>query len=144
MSDESIHIVVLEDNEPDLIMVKKALREAGVDCRITAFTDGAEALTYIQSTTSLIPDLVILDFNVPKVAGASVLNTIRGNTRWNRVGVFMFTASQDPADRARIKMLGADEYLIKPMDMAGFSRFGEFVKEWLAANREQRKGEVAH
>jgi CheY-like chemotaxis protein len=103
------HIVVLEDNQPDLLMIRQSIREAGLDCEILAFADGAEALMYVKGSSSPVPDLMILDFNVPEVEGASVLNSVRGSPRWADVGVLMFTASQDPGDAARVKMLGADD-----------------------------------
>jgi CheY-like chemotaxis protein len=131
MSSSPFHIVVLEDNGPDLVMIRQSLREAGRVCEITAFTDGADAMLYIKSPTSPVADLMILDFNVPGASGASVLNSVRGNPRWAHAGVFLFTASQDPGDIARVKMLGADDCLIKPMDLAGFARIGLAVKEWL-------------
>jgi chemotaxis family two-component system response regulator Rcp1 len=128
---DRFHIIVLEDNRPDLLMVKQVIRDAGVDCEFTEFTDGDQAMAYINEPASRIPDLMILDLNIPKVEGASVLNGIRGNPRWARVHVFMFTASQDPADFARVKMLGADGCFTKPIDLASFEQIGRTVKDWL-------------
>jgi DNA-binding response OmpR family regulator len=74
---------------------------------------------------------MILDLNIPKVEGATVLNSIRSNPRWAHVSVAVFTASKDPGDIARVKLLGADDYFLKPMDLAGFAKIGSAVKEWL-------------
>jgi DNA-binding response OmpR family regulator len=63
--------------------------------------------------------------------GATVLNSTRASPRWAHVGVAVFTASQDPADVARVEILGADDYFLKPMDLAGFAKIGSTVKEWL-------------
>ncbi len=131
MSTKQFHIVILEDNEPDLLMIRTSIIDAGVNCDITAFDDGAEALRYVTSPTSRVPDLMILDFNVPGVEGTVVLNGVRGNPRWADVGVFMFTASQDPGDLARVKRLGANECLIKPMSLDGFAKIGHAVGDWL-------------
>jgi CheY-like chemotaxis protein len=125
------HIVVLEDNEPDLLVVKQSILETGIECEFTAFRDGDEAVAYLHDPASRIPDLMILDVNVPKVEGTSVLNSVRANPRWGHVRVLMFTASQDPADLARVKMLGADDCFIKPMTLAGFEKIGQSVKDWL-------------
>jgi CheY-like chemotaxis protein len=131
MHSEPRHVVILEDNEPDLFMIKSSIREAGVGCDVTAFSNGAEALEYVGSPSSRVPDLMILDFNVPGAEGAVVLNGVRSNPRWGDVGVFLFTASQNPRDIARMKMLGANECLIKPMDLAGFAKIGRAVRDWL-------------
>ncbi len=112
-------------------MITQSLREAGVDCEITSFDDGSNALRYIQGPSSRVPELMILDFNVPGEEGAAVLNAIRSTPRWAHIRVLVFTASRDPKDMARMKMLGVNEYLIKPMDLAGFTRVGRVVKEWL-------------
>jgi chemotaxis family two-component system response regulator Rcp1 len=125
------HIVILEDNELDFLTVKRSIQEAGVDCEFTAFADGEEALAYVNEAATRVADLMILDLNIPKVEGASVLNSIRGNPRWAHVSVAVLTASQDPGDIARVKLLGADDYFIKPMDLTGFAKIGSAVKEWL-------------
>jgi DNA-binding response OmpR family regulator len=125
------HIVVLEDNEPDLLVVKHSIFETGIECEFTAFRDGDDCVAYLNDPASSIPDLMILDLNVPKVEGTSVLNNVRANPRWAHVSVLMFTASQDPADVARVKMLGADDCFIKPMTLAGFEKIGHAVKDWL-------------
>jgi DNA-binding response OmpR family regulator len=131
MNRHACHIVIVEDNEPDLVMIQFSLRDAGVDCDITSFSDGAEALRYVNDPSSRVPDLMILDFNIPNVEGTVILNSVRGNPRWAAVGVFMFTASQDPADIGRVKRLGADKCLIKPMDLAGFAEIGRAAGDWL-------------
>lgn len=141
MNRKQFHVVILEDNEPDLFMIKTSILETGLDCHITAFDNGVEALQYVKSPTSRVPDLMILDFNVPGVEGTVVLNSVRGNPRWADVVVFMFTASQDPGDLARVRRLGANECLIKPMDLAGYAKIGRAVSDWLAGNAAHLSGE---
>jgi CheY-like chemotaxis protein len=134
MSRPLFHIVVLEDNPADLHMIMQTIQEAGVACEFTVFNNGVEALAFIKGAASPVPDLMILDCNVPGMEGASVLNSVRGDTRWFHVSVFMFTASRDPADVARAEKLGADRCLMKPMDLAGFGALGHIVREWLEKN----------
>ena len=130
--------MILEDNEPDLFMIKSSIREAGgVAADVTTFSDGVEALQYVNDLSSRVPDLMILDFNVPGVEGTVVLNSVRANPRWADVGVFMFTASQDPGDIARVQRLGADDCLMKPMDLAGFGEIGRAVNDWLEKKASQ-------
>lgn len=133
---DRFHIVILEDNAPDLFMIQESIHETGLRCEITAFTDGAEIMKYINDLSSRVPDLMILDFNVPQVEGSVVLNRVRANPRWAQAGVFMFTASQNPADRARVTLLGVDDCLIKPMDLNGFAAIGRAVKQWLEDKAE--------
>jgi len=127
-------IIVVEDSRADFHIIQESLRQSGLNCQITAFSDGAAAILHVTRGDGQVPDLVILDLNVPEADGASVLNAVRGNTRWAHVPVFVFTASLSPADVARVKMLGGDRYLIKPMDLAGFEKFGREIREWLEQN----------
>jgi len=131
MSRDRFRIAVLEDNFPDLVMIRQSLRESGLDSEIDSFADGEEALAFIQAPASPVPDLMILDINVPGVEGPSVLNAVRASPRWSHVAVFIFSASRAPADIARATALGADRYLVKPMDLAGFEQFARDIKEWL-------------
>lgn len=133
--DSFFRIVVLEDSRADLLLIEESMQQAGLDCTITAFADGAAAVRYVNLTTSEIPDLLILDLNVPGADGCSVLNSVRGNTRWSDVAVLVFTASRSPADMARVRNLGANRYAVKPADLAGFLGFGRDVRQWLNAAR---------
>ncbi len=125
------HIVILEDNIAHRYVMRHSVENAISGCKVTAFTGGVAAMAYVSDPASLIPDLVILDFNVPGVEGASVLNEIRNNARWSQAGDFMFTADQNPTDMASVKKLGVDEYLIQPVDLAGFEEFRRVIGGWL-------------
>lgn len=131
MGSRRFQIVVLDDNAADLHIIQESLRQSGLNCEITTFCDGDTAIRHVTAADSPVPDLMILDLNVPAADGPSVLNTIRGNTRWAHVPVFVFSGSLSPADMARVKKLGADRYLIKPIDLEGFEQFGREIKEWL-------------
>ena len=109
----------------------QAIREACPNCEITTLGDGPEALGFIHNPAAPVPDLMVLDLNVPGVEGPAVLNSIRANTRWSGVTVLVFSGSGSAADIARATALGADRYLVKPVNLAGFSRFGETVRELL-------------
>ena len=131
MSTTRYRIVVLEDNRGDFYLIERSLKESGLDCEITSFADGGTALDFINSPASPAPDLMILDLNVPGIDGRSVLEGVRCNPRWSDVPVFAFTASQAPKDMERMKKLGTDCYLIKPVELAGFASFGHRIKAWL-------------
>lgn len=143
MRDGRFQIAVLEDNPGDLHMIQVSIRDAGLDCTFTVFSDGAEAIAHIGQPVSSVPHLAIIDLNVPGVEGPRVLNAVRSNTRWAHVPVFIFTSSQSPVDMARVKILGFDRYLIKPMDLDGFLDFGKNVKEWLEGKHGPVAGDIS-
>src|SRR5579871_600320 len=107
MQNRSYHIVVIEDNEADLYMIRSSLSEAGLNCTLACFNDGTAATEHINAPESTIPDLMIIDLNIPGVEGPSVLNNVRSNIRWAHVPVFIFTSSQSPVDMARVRILGS-------------------------------------
>jgi len=131
MQSDDLRIVVLEDNQADLRIIQESIRLAGLDCSFISFVDGVTAIEYLDDETSPVPALVILDLNVPGAGGAEVLNSVRSNIRWSHVPVFIFTGSQAPADISRMKNLGSDRYVVKPVDLEGFLRFGQDVTDWL-------------
>ena len=130
MGNVCFHIAVVEDNPGDLHMIQAAV-PAGLDCTFTVFSEGTAAIEHIAHPTSPVPDLAIIDLNVPGIEGPRVLNAVRSNTRRARPRYLSFTSSHSPVDMARVKLLGFDRYLIKPMDLDGFLDFGRQVKEWL-------------
>jgi CheY-like chemotaxis protein len=136
-------IVVIEDNPADLHMIEIALRDAGLDCSVTAFAEGTAAMQHIDRSDSPVPQLIILDLNIPGMEGPSLLNHVRSNTRWTHIPVFIFTASRSPGDLARAKILGSDRYLIKPTNVDGFIGLGKQVKDWLEGHSKGRTDTAA-
>jgi hypothetical protein len=65
------HPPSLEDDEPDLVTIKHSIWDGGLDCDITSFAGGAEAFGYLSDFSSRVPDLMILDFNIPRAEGAA-------------------------------------------------------------------------
>lgn len=132
---DRFQVLVVEDNRADLSMIKRAIQEAGIDCDVANFTDGADAIAFIKDTDSRVPDLVVLDLNLPAIEGASVLNAIRASPRWVEAPVLVFTSSAAPADLARINILGANAYIVKPSKVEEFVKIGDTIKEWLEKPR---------
>ena len=137
-SDSAFRIFVLEDNPADLYMIKRSIQEAADACEFVSVGNGADALDFVSSHPSPLPDLMILDCNVPKIEGTEVLEWVRGDERWSSVSIFMLTGSLDPTEIARVLGLGADRCVSKPSDLAGYERFGEAVKQWLNGARKRQ------
>jgi CheY-like chemotaxis protein len=123
VSAKPARIVVVEDNEPDLILIREALRMTGVQCRITHFKDGAAALAGLERTgrnSEPIPDLIFLDLNIPKVAGLEVLASARSMPALEKVPIVILTSSQSQDDRSQSLGLGATSYVSKPFELNAF------------------------
>ena len=120
-----IEILLVEDNEADLVLTKRALqRSAKVTNRVAVAHDGAEALDYLfrrgafaQATP---PDLVLLDLNLPKFSGLEVLQQIKSNPATSHLPVIIMTGSDAEADIAKAYSLHASCYLTKPVKLESF------------------------
>lgn len=101
-------ILIVDDYASGLETVAKLLQLWGFETRTAA--NGDEALAALNE---FAPDLVILDWYMPVLSGAGFLKEIRASSRWSRLPVVVFTAWDDPEERAQAKQLGADEVIAK-------------------------------
>src|SRR5580658_5249008 len=130
-TNESLEILLAEDDDGQAFLVQKNLERAGVTNRITRVADGQEALDFVnrqgafagrEATGSL---LLILDINMPLVDGVEVLTAVRANKETVRLPVIMLTTTDDPREIERCYQLGCNVYITKPV---GYDKFAEAVK----------------
>jgi CheY-like chemotaxis protein len=115
-------IVVVEDNPGDVLLIKKALKEKGVKCDLTCFENGELALKNLSQQGRLLPDLILLDLQLPKADGVEVLTKIRGMPRFVDVPIVILTSSESPSDVQRTARMGAARYIRKPSQLEDFYR----------------------
>jgi chemotaxis family two-component system response regulator Rcp1 len=116
---KEIHILLVEDNEGDIVLTLEALKEARIRNHVTVARDGEEALTLLRETESL-PDMVLLDINLPKVDGLEVLNSIKTDDRLKMIPVIMLTTSRAERDVSYSYAHHANCFITKPVDLACF------------------------
>ncbi len=128
-----LHILLAEDNPGDILLVQQALIEHNVAHQLHVAQDGAEALAFIARIGlpggSPCPDLVLLDLNLPKVDGPTVLRALRKDNHCAQIPVIVVTSSDAQRDRALVAELGASRYFRKPLDFEAFLRLGAVVRE---------------
>ncbi|PYT12316.1 MAG: response regulator [Acidobacteria bacterium] len=128
-------IVVVEDNEPDVFLVREALQLAGLDFELHAVDNGENAVEFIDKVegddTLPRPDLVLLDLNLPKKGGGLVLERVRRSPTCGHVPVVVLTSSDSPQDKAQAARLGATQYFRKPSRLEEFMKLGPLVRELL-------------
>jgi CheY-like chemotaxis protein len=122
-------ILIVEDNPGDVELLRMAFRHAQLECDLTVIRDGRDALIYVRDGSAVLPDLAILDLNVPKNDGLEILAAIRGSERYAPVPVMVLTSSSSPADTARAQALGVTRHLIKPLELEQFMEVGRIVKQ---------------
>jgi chemotaxis family two-component system response regulator Rcp1 len=114
-----VHILLVEDNEGDIILTKEALKEARIKNRISVAMDGQEALAMLHAGVSL-PDLILLDINLPKITGLEVLAIIKADKNLKMIPVIMLTTSSSEEDIVNSYANHANCFITKPVDLPRF------------------------
>jgi two-component system phosphate regulon response regulator PhoB len=109
----SFHILVVEDEPPLIEVLRYNLESEGF--RVSVATDGEEGLLMVSEEN---PDLIILDWMLPKLSGIEVCRRLRSPTINNRIPIIMLTARGEEGDRVRGLESGADDYIVKPFSPA--------------------------
>ena len=141
---DPVEILLVEDNPNDLELTLHALRKNNIANHIHVVSDGEEALdfvfcenAYIHRDINDIPKIVLLDLKLPKLDGIEVLRRIKEDARTRRIPVVMLTTSSVEKDIVESYELGANSYIIKPVD---FDQFTEAVRQlglyWLLLNQQ--------
>ena len=132
MKTERPRVLLVEDNPVDANLVEEALAEAHLDCDLFVVSDGAQAIAFFEHLASgdsqELPDMVLLDLNLPKVPGEAVLQRVRSTPRHAATKVFIISSSDAPADRERVMKLGVSGYFRKPSNLAQFLELGARVR----------------
>jgi CheY-like chemotaxis protein len=126
--DACIDILFVEDNADDIELTMRALKRARFANRIHTVRDGAEALDFLFCTGAYalrdrasLPQLILLDVGLPKVDGIEVLRRVKEDAALRTIPVVMLTSSESYKDFAATKRLGADGYIVKPVDFSNLS-----------------------
>jgi len=125
-------VLLVEDNPADADLVDEALEEAHLDYELRVMRNGQQVIDMIERLDSGaahdLPDLVLLDLNLPKVTGHTVLERVRSSPCFRETKVFIISSSDAPADRERAMKLGAIGYFRKPSNLADFMKIGPRVR----------------
>jgi chemotaxis family two-component system response regulator Rcp1 len=108
-----MRLLLVEDNEADVVLMQEALREAGVEHELEVAADGEQALAALRDGPPL-PDLVLLDLNLPRKDGREVLAEAKRDPELCGVPILVLTTSQSPADVAFAYRNHANAYIRKP------------------------------
>ncbi|MEY2929643.1 MAG: hypothetical protein RL033_392 [Pseudomonadota bacterium] len=140
-------ILLIEDNESDELLTVRALEKAQVANEIVVVRDGEEALAYLFGTgvyagrdTRQLPNVALLDLNLPKIGGLDVLRRVRADDRTRHLPVVVLTSSGEERDVVQSYQLGANAYVRKPVD---FNEFAQATRAlglfWLLVNEPPPK-----
>jgi len=118
-------ILLVDDNPDDVELAERAFKRSRLGNRLITKRDGQEALDYLlgkgdDARMSPLPDLILLDLNMPRVDGLEVLRRMRAAKRTRWLPVVVLTTSDEQRDIAASYRLGANSYIRKPVDMQDF------------------------
>lgn len=134
-----VEILLAEDDANDAEMTIRALKRHNLANVLVRVKDGVEALDFLLNGSSPPPRLILLDVKMPKVDGLEVLRRLRGDARTKDVPVVMLTSSKEDPDVQAAYDLGANSYIVKPVD---FQKFQDAVAQigfyWLVLNQPPR------
>ncbi|HEY0136617.1 MAG TPA: response regulator [Nannocystis sp.] len=130
-------ILLVEDSPEDFEATVRALRRSGLANPIARCEDGDEALDYLHRrgrfcdpATSPRPGIILLDLNLPGTDGREVLADLKGDVGLRSIPVIILTTSIDERDVERCYSIGANSYMKKPVDLDGFMRAIQRLKEF--------------
>ena len=119
-----IHILVVEDNEGDIFLIKEALEEGKIVNKISVIKDGKEAIDFLEKKEKYkdeeTPDLILLDVNLPKKNGHEVLKYIKTSEDLKQIPVIMLTTSSSDKDVLLSYKNHANCFITKPLDVNNF------------------------
>jgi CheY-like chemotaxis protein len=135
VSQRKSRILIIDDNEADLFLVKEALRRECLDCDIVSITDGAQAVAFLcgPDVVANCPDCILLDINLPKVGGDQVLKTIREHPPIADVPILVWSSSLHTETDSFKDQSGRAIFMEKPTDLREFLGIGAKIRSLLKA-----------
>lgn len=140
MNNREMEILLVEDNEDDASLAIRALKKQNLANSLVHLKDGQAALDYIMGNIEQSPDhkprVILLDLKMPKVNGIEVLEKLKADERTHTIPVVILTSSSEDPDIKRCYDLGANSYIVKPVE---FDKFSKTVVDlgmyWMVLNR---------
>jgi chemotaxis family two-component system response regulator Rcp1 len=126
-----IDILLVEDNPADVRMAEIALRDSKIAIRLHVARDGIEAMEFLHREAQM-PDLILLDLNLPGKDGREVLAEIKSDSKLKTIPVVILTTSDAQSDILHTYNMHANCYIIKPLDLDEFMAVMKHLKDfWL-------------
>ena len=137
---DNLDVLIVEDNPDDVELTLRAFKQARLTTAVQVVRDGVEALELLLGEEGApppgLPRVVLLDLKLPKVNGLETLEKIRANERTKRLPVVIVTSSREEPDVRRAYELGANSYIVKPVEFEKFvSDIGDVGRYWLRLNQ---------
>ena len=138
-----VEIVFIEDSPEDADLAMRSFEKYNFANEIKLIDDGQSALDYLLGKDSIfhdgsapVPKLILLDLKLPKVGGLEILEQVKANDTLKNIPIVVMTSSSEDTDIKRAYALGANSYIVKPLN---FTNFAESIRQlgmyWLVLNQ---------
>jgi CheY-like chemotaxis protein len=138
MENQRFTVLLVEDDLNDIFIVKRAFKMADIPTPLQVVTDGQEAIGYLRGEGKYqdrdafpLPKLIVMDIRMPRRTGFEVLEWVKNGSRLlRRIPVVIVSSSQNPSDINRAYELGANAYMIKPMNFREVEHLFETITHY--------------
>ena len=138
MDNKQFTVLLVEDDLNDIFIVKRAFRTAHIQNPLQVVTDGEEAINYLRGAGKYgdriahpFPQLIVMDIKMPRLSGFEVLEWVKKNGQpLRRIPIIIVSSSDSPDDINRAYELGANAYMIKPMDYRAVEHLFECITHY--------------
>jgi CheY-like chemotaxis protein len=123
MPEKIIHILLVEDDDIDIMNVKRAFKKNNVQNPLTVAEDGLKALEMLKSlkaNNEPVPKIILLDLNMPRMGGIEFLTELRKDEELKDISVFVMTTSSEETDIVDAYRLNVAGYIVKPLSIEQF------------------------
>jgi CheY-like chemotaxis protein len=134
-------ILLVDDSESDIFLMRTAFRKAGLDSLIQEGHNGEDAIAYLKGEGIYsdreqypMPEVMLLDLNMPMKNGFDVLSWVRAQPAFRRLSIIILTASVRPEDVGRAFDLGANSFLVKPSNLDALVSMMRCLRDWMQIN----------
>ena len=147
--DKIAEILLIEDNAGDVLLTKEAFRHTHFKYNLRVARDGDEALKILNRqgkyNSSPMPDLILLDLNIPKIDGIEVLEKIKTNSELKDIPVIILSGSQAESDMTSSYDLHANSYVIKPDNFDDFKEIIASIENyWFEKYDSNKEDKTLH
>lgn len=115
-------ILLIEDDDVDILSLKRAFRELTISNPLKSVTNGEDALSYLINKNNELPGLIILDMNMPRMNGIELLKQLKSSPVFKLIPVIILTTSSNSSDVKNAYESQVAGYMIKPIDFDEFKR----------------------
>ncbi len=134
-------ILLIEDDDVDVMTVKRAIRDLKVTNQLVSIGDGEKAIEYLRTESTTKPCIILLDLNMPKMDGAEFLKIVKADKALKKIPIVILTTSNSDRDVIESFERGAAGYMVKSVDYEKFVETIRAIDQYWTLSKLPSNGE---